>query len=153
MSTSHLPSAQQLSEWYALVIETEKNAGITLGGVVQNYLVMTLDAMTTDLSICNVQIAIPFLSSISLSSTNDSIVLRTVGDQCLLIAGLFPERAFKKNLTDAYFIHMGQNAYYALSHSNLPMLFDKDIFTELCQAFPKLALFLREMRDISRSQN
>lgn len=146
MTSSRLPTAKQLAQWYAIVIETQEKLGVTLDGVTQNYLVVTLDAMTTDVTISSTQIAIPFLSSVSLKSLKDTRQLRVIGDQCLVLAGLFPEHANRRNVTDTYYIHMGQNAYYALAHTEQPTYLDKSIFSTLYQNFNLLIQVLRTMR-------
>ena len=41
----------------------------------------------------------------------DTVDPALIGDQCLLVAGLFPENAIGKGIPVAYFVQVGRNAY------------------------------------------
>ncbi len=50
--------------------------------------------------------------------TGNTANLATIGDQCLVLAGLFPEHAIAKGIPVTYFVQLGRNAYrdYAARH-------------------------------------
>ena len=106
----------KLAEWRNLLIDGQEKAGLSLTEALENYVVLTLDAYTTETKLASVVLAIEFLENIRASKIRDFQKLRSVGDQCLILAGLFPERARHKRVSDDYFKNLGENAYYVLSY-------------------------------------
>lgn len=136
----------KLAEWRKLIIEGQEKAGFQLTESVENYVVITLDAHTTVTTLSSSIIAIDFLNNIHIKSVKNSRMLRSVGDQCLILAGLFPERAKRKNVSDDYFKNLGENAYYILSFSATPNKSDHGLFYQLFENFSDLIHVLRAMR-------
>mgnify|MGYP005995642045 FL=1 len=82
------------------------------------------------------------------SGSQQSHELRNIGDQCLLLTGLFPERIEQKNLSLESIITVGQQSYLhiALEH-HLPR-FNNELFNDLEEHFVGLADILYMMRHI-----
>jgi len=140
------PEPTTIAEWQSLVAEAEIKTGYNFDESLENYLVLTLDHYTTKEAIASVMIAIEFLESTNIARPRDGAILRGVADQCLLLSGLFPERALTKNVSLNYFIGIGQQAYLALTDSRLKQKFDSDLFQKLSYNFVGLMDLLNSMR-------
>lgn len=136
----------KIAQWRQLVIEGQQKSGFQLTETVENYVVITLDAHTTNVNLSSSVIAIDFLKNIHIQSTRNMQTLRTVGDQCLILAGLFPDHVKRKNVSADYFKHLGENAYYVLSFASAPTKLDRALFYQLFENFADLVGVLRAMR-------
>ena len=134
------------AEWRKLVIQAEEKSDFKLTEALENYVVITLDAYTTQVNIASSIIAIDFLENIHVHSLKNMHALRAVGDQCLLLSGLFPERAKRKRVSSDYFQHLGMNAYYVLSYTNLSKQLNHALFYQLFENFAELIDVLKWMR-------
>ncbi|EKD77562.1 MAG: hypothetical protein ACD_42C00291G0002 [uncultured bacterium] len=137
-----------IAEWRQLVIEGQENAGFRLVEPVENYVVITLNAHTSNLAIASSVLAMDFLNYVHVKSNQHFQLLRTVGDQCLILAGLFPDRAKRKNVSADYFKNVGENAYYVLSFSAAPHQLDRSLFYQLFENFAELIEVLKAMRKL-----
>lgn len=104
-----------LAQWYSLVNEAQSYCQLELGEDLESYLVFLLMRFTTDTGMAEGTLALDFLESLHTEGRRGDAQLKNVGERCLLYAGLFPERARRKNLHSNYFVNLGQSAYYALS--------------------------------------
>lgn len=136
----------QIAEWRKLVIEGQQKAGFQLTENIENYVVITLDAHTTNVELSSSVIAIDFLKNIHVKSTHNLQTLRMVGDQCLILAGLFPDRAKRKNVSADYFKNLGENAYYVLSFATIASKADHRLFYQLFENFSDMIEILKSMR-------
>lgn len=139
------PGPSNLAEWYALIQEAERELGYRCDEHVQSYLMLTLDQYTTDSSLVSAVLAMDFLRAPQELENKKMDILRTTGDRCLLLAGLFPERATKKNVSINYFIELGQQSYYIVSESKLAR-YSSRLFYTLCVEFNVLQKLLAMMR-------
>jgi hypothetical protein len=140
----HEPTA--IAEWRNLLIEGQQKTGFLLTESVESYVVLTLDANTTNIDLSSVVIAIDFLKNIHTHSMKNVRMLRRIGDQCLILAGLFPDRAKRRNVSQDYFKNLGENAYYVLSYSALQWKLDRALFYQLFENFSALVEVLHAMR-------
>ncbi|HLD84420.1 MAG TPA: hypothetical protein VI844_01460 [Coxiellaceae bacterium] len=136
----------KLAEWRNLLIDGQEKAGLSLTEALENYVVLTLDAYTTETKLASVVLAIEFLENIRASKIRDFQKLRSVGDQCLILAGLFPERARHKRVSDDYFKNLGENAYYVLSYARTTKQIDHRLFYQLFENFAGLTEVLKATR-------
>lgn len=136
-----------IAEWRSLVLQGQDKAGVLLTEVVENYMVLTLDAFTTKIDLVTSVIAIDFLANIRVETLNHANGLRSVGDHCLILAGLFPDRAKRKRVSADYFMHIGQHAYYVLSYAARSHKIDHILFYQLFENFAELIHVLSAMRD------
>ncbi|OGT25596.1 MAG: hypothetical protein A3B71_06070 [Gammaproteobacteria bacterium RIFCSPHIGHO2_02_FULL_42_43] len=133
-------------EWHNLLIEAQEKSGHTLIEPVEHYVLITLDAYTAQLKLATSALAIEFLENVHVNHVRDFQKLRSVGDQCLILAGLFPERAIRKRVSRDYFTHLGENAYYILSYAQVPIHIDHSLFYLLSENFSDLVQVLQAMR-------
>jgi hypothetical protein len=147
----HTQSANNLAVWQTLVGEAAQRAGYHCNESIENYLVMTLDHFTTDINLSSAVVAIDFLLGLNSLGREGGLKMRRVGDECLLLAGLFPERAERKHVSVEYFIKLGQAAYSILTDAHFQWIYDTKLFTQLSEDFPNLILVLQSMRNIRPS--
>ena len=140
------PEPTQSAEWHALVEEAMQRSGLVIDDDLKSYLILTLDHFTTKNKIASTVLAIDFLKAVELTGRESGYQIREVGDECLLLSGLFPERALQKNVSLNYFIGLGQHAYHLLGHQVLPNQWDPELFLELSQHFVGLMDVLHAMR-------
>lgn len=136
--------------WYDLVDEAMQQAGYHGNDNVEHYLVLTLDHFTRDKDLSSVVIAIDFLLALDSLGREGGGPIRRVGDECLLLAGLFPGRAARKQVSLEYFIGMGQEAYRTLTQAHFKSLYDPALFGQLSHDFPDLIDVLQTMRKIHK---
>lgn len=97
---------REIAGWRALLTEAQLVAAEFLPVSVEEYLVCLLYRTVGQPGDPEVH-AQNFLESF-LRQHPDPL---SVGDQCLLYAGLFPEHAIDKGIPITYFVQVGQNAY------------------------------------------
>ncbi|MEK7604513.1 MAG: hypothetical protein AAB442_01835 [Patescibacteria group bacterium] len=98
-----------------LVRAGEEKASVTLPHALHGFLVDCLVEHLRDPEITHDVLALGFLRAVELSGEKGNVVLKRVGDEALLLAGLFPERALRLRVSVRYFRQMGQSAYGNLS--------------------------------------
>ena len=108
------PSA--VAEWHALIGESEQVCNQYLKEDVESYLVFLLMRFARSAQLANSIIGIDFLKSQQQWTAMHKDKLRDAGDQCLLLAGLFPEQACRRHVQLDYFVEIGRSAYYNLSY-------------------------------------
>src|SRR3990167_7049607 len=135
-----------IAEWRKLLLEGQDKAGFQLTEVVENYVVITLNAHVTHTQLASSVMAIDLLKNIHIKSVTNAHALRSVGDQCLILAGLFPDRTKRKNVSTEYFRNLGENAYYVLSFAKPFQKCDHTLFYQLFENFSDLVQVLKAMR-------
>jgi len=144
MKILQLPT--KLAEWHHLVTEAEKRTGFQLDEAVENYVVITLDAFTTNPDLASTVVAVDFLKNLNIESVRNLEMLRQVGDQCLILSGLFPERVKRKLVSADYFIQIGKRAYHVLSVTRISWKLDRGLFFQLSENFITVTDILQAMR-------
>jgi hypothetical protein len=135
-----LTESTPLALWYEAVHEAETNSHIALKSDTESYLVYLLMRYTTHRELVKETVASKFLQGMQCPDNLRKFVLQKVGDQCLLISGLFPALAEKRHVQVRYFIDMGQIAYDVISKRN------NDIFSLLSKQFLPMIGVLRSFR-------
>lgn len=142
------PKQTITAEWHALVTDAMMQSGQPVDEPLKHYLIITLDHYSTDSQLSSVVIAIDFLQGLETFGRLGCIQLRQVGDRCLLLAGLFPEQAIKKHVTNKYYISIGRQAYDVLAHVSMQTAYDNELFHKLSDQFVSLTTILQTMRHI-----
>lgn len=105
----HTGPAAQL--WYELVREGEARMHTRLPEDVESYLVFVLHRHQADAQLGARTMALECLHGLECVGGARCDALRDVGDRCLLIAGLFPALARRRNVGPDYYASLGQAAY------------------------------------------
>ena len=138
--------------WADLVAEAKLSADHTLSDSVENYLVLTLDHFTQENTLATSIIAIEYLTALQSTGVQGPFQMRQVGDQCLLISGLFPERALRKQVSLDYFIEIGRQAYCTIANTTSLTPFDSELFLTLSKDFVGLLDILHHIRGMALNQ-
>jgi len=141
-----LTESTALALWHRALQEAQSEAHIRLQAKIESYVVSLLMHYMTFYQLAQQVMAIRFLQHTHLPLKVRNSVLQDIGDQCLLITGLFPGMAEKRRVTLNYYIEMGQIAYDILSQQK------HDIFSDLSHQFITVSDVLRSVRPITLEQ-
>jgi len=134
--------------WHDLVCEGEQRRHLALGEMLESYLVFALMRHCGDGALARRTMALDWLQAHESPMTPDR--LRDVGDRCLLIAGLFPQLAQQRRVSNDYYIDLGRGAY-ASAAMRAPRC-ERSLFAELAQAFRSLVDVLEAIRGSNATQ-
>lgn len=135
-----LTSDNAVSLWHDTIRTAENRCAITLNAELEAYLVSLLVRYTNRPDIFEKAIALAFLNAMQSRAFKQRVALQSVGDECLLFAGLFPRLAEKRNVKIRYFVDLGQSAYATLSQQA------NDLFGILAFQFVSLMDVLQSIR-------
>lgn len=107
------PTQQAL--WQRVLREASGVAGRTLNDTLEAYLLMLLLRFTRRPEILRTIMAREFLETLQQTGRVRDERLRDVGDQCLILSGLFPGLAHRRRVSPTYFVEMGRGAYGELA--------------------------------------
>lgn len=137
-----------MNAWYQLINAAKAQCGYDFAEGLDHYLVLTLNAFLQDTGIANNVLALAYLENMRQQASHLSARnLRHVGDQCLLISGLFPERAQKRNVSLEYYVDMGKNCYLQLANASPHLKLNNGLFYELGIHFVGLMDILNTLRN------
>lgn len=130
--------------WVDLVHDAERDASAPLEEELESYLVFLLIAHMRDTHLHRNAVAIDYLLAQSRCGQRHRDELRSVGDRCLLLAGLYPEQAQQRMVGLDYFMAIGSQAYQELAHAMRARV--SDLYEHLAQAFARVVRVLLEVR-------
>lgn len=133
-----------LQLWYDLVREGENHARTSLPDPVEQYLVFVLQRHQGDALLGARIAALDFLQAFDGSGPGRADALRDVGDRCLLIAGLFPRLARRRNVQPAYYAALGQSAYGEVATASRAGY--AELFSQLADRFDAMLRVLAGVR-------
>ncbi|MDH5572364.1 MAG: hypothetical protein OEY89_11400 [Gammaproteobacteria bacterium] len=111
----------QMAQWQKLVNDAEELNGVRLDEELESYLVFTLMRFTQRPEMAARIMALDYLDAMLQAGSISHEQMRDVGDQCLLLAGLFPDRAQKRRVKVSYYVDLGRSAYRHLAESLVNM--------------------------------
>ena len=141
-TTMALGAVTQL--WQTLVRDAEIRAHIDLAETQESYLVFTLVRHCRDSLLSDRIVSLELLDGLNIDGELREERLRDVGDRCLLIAGLFPEQARRRCVSNSYYADLGRIAYAELATWSRSTL--SSLYAELAEMFRWLVNVLRAIR-------
>lgn len=147
MDKKFILETTELSQWQTLVREAEQDYGCQLNEAMQSYLVFTLMRFARHQQLNTHPLAIDYLTSQHLAPGQRSEQLRDIGDQCLLVSGLFPQSAEKRLVGVNYYVNLGRSAYHHIS--TLTQQGIADLYQQLAESFVLLMDLLQTIRQYS----
>ncbi len=135
-----LTNPDQAVLWRDLIQGAETRSNIHLPPNLENYLTQLVSRFAAHPDISHKIMGIEWVSAMK---TREADALIQVGDECLLLAGLFPQHLTRRSLNLGYFIRLGQSAYGALSLST------HDLYEGLSRQFVVLTDVLFYVRESS----
>ncbi len=133
-----LTNPDQSVLWRDLIQGAEARSDIHLPLHLENYLTQLVCRFVTHPDISHKIMGIEWISAMK---NREADALIQVGDECLLLAGLFPQHLTRRSLNLNYFIKLGQSAYGALS------LHTHDLYEGLSRQFVVLTDVLFYVRE------
>ena len=147
MSKQFILDSSELAQWHTLVQEAESDYGCHLDEAMQSYLVFTLMRFAKNSQLNSKALALEYLNSHHLSAHLRSEQLRDIGDQCLLVSGLFPQSAEKKLVGTSYYVDLGRSAYHHMSTVTQKGI--AELYQQLSESFVLLMDLLQTIRQYS----
>ncbi len=147
MSKPLILNSSELSQWHRLVQDAEQDYGCQLDETMQSYLVFTLMRFTKNQQLNSTALALDYLTSLHLPDNLCSEKLRNIGDQCLLVSGLFPQSAEKRQVDVNYYVNLGRSSYHHIS--TLTQRGIADLYQQLAESFVLLMDLLQTIRQYS----
>ncbi len=136
------------AQWHALVNEAQAATDRPLNEELESYLVFTLMRFTSKPELMARIIALDFLESLLETGRIRTERLRDIGDQCLLVSGLFPQRAVKRRVQISYFVNLGRSAYGELATASVISDRVAEMYLSLSEDFIALMDVLQAMREL-----
>lgn len=133
------------AQWHALVQDAQSHTGTQLDIPLESYLVHTLIRYTERPEMVARILALDYLQAQHNAGQLRQEQLRDVGDQCLLFAGLFPQRARRRRVRVSYYVDLGRSAYHGLSDSRHDWA---EVYAELSEQFVTLMDTLLAIRKL-----
>jgi hypothetical protein len=134
------------ANWQRLVQDAAANTPHALDEPVEHYLVLLLSRTLRDAEALHQVMATQYLEGVREGGAVRTAKLRDVGDHCLLLAGLFPQRARRRLVRVGYFVQLGRTAYGELADGLSRSM--ADLYGELARTFVPLVEVLQAMREL-----
>jgi len=147
MTKQLIIDSSELSQWHRLVQEAEQDYGCQLDEAMQSYLVFTLMRFTKNSQLNSKALALDYLSSHHLPERLRHEQLRNIGDQCLLVSGLYPQSAEKRLVSADYYVNLGRAAYFHISTVTQKGI--AELYQQLAESFVLLMDLLLTIRQYS----
>lgn len=101
----------QKTLWQETVKFAQQRSQIYLDGGLETYTADLLMRYANRADLLKTVIATEFLSAFNAEKQMRALAMQSIGDKCLLIAGLFPKQAEKRHVKLSYFVNIGRTAY------------------------------------------
>ena len=137
----------EVAQWHTLIKEAEEHCNCHLDESMESYLVFTLMRFMKDQDLATQAMALEYLRSHKLPKSMRIEQLRDIGDQCLLVSGLYPQRAEKRLVRVSYYVNMGRSAYHHISDNVQQSA--AELYRQLAEAFITLMDLLQTIREFS----
>ncbi|MBL4711474.1 MAG: hypothetical protein JKX75_03060 [Gammaproteobacteria bacterium] len=147
MSKQFILDSSELSQWHTLVLEAEQDYGVHLDEAMQSYLVFTLMRFAKNNQLNTQALALDYLTAHQLPSSLRSEQLRDIGDQCLLVSGLFPQTVVKRQVSVSYYVDLGRAAYQHIGDVTQQGI--ATLYQQLAESFVLLMDLLQTIRQYS----
>lgn len=147
MSQQFILDSSELSQWHKLVREAEQDYGCHLDEAMQSYLVFTLMRFAKNSQLNSHALALDYLNTHHLSGHLRNEQLRDIGDQCLLVSGLYPRSAEKRQVGVTYYVDLGRSAYHHISTVTQKGI--AELYQQLSESFVLLMDLLQTIRQYS----
>ena len=144
MSDNLILEPTATAQWQKLLKQAEDKAQCQLDEDLESYLIFTLMRFTQQPELASKVMAPEYLRSQGLTGQAKQQQLRDVGDQCLILSGLFPQLAEKRLVRVSYYVDLGRSAYEHLSQI-LNRAF-AELYLHLSASFVQLTDILHNIR-------
>lgn len=144
------PEPTATAEWHSLVREAGASCNAQLREPVEAYLVFMLMRFSQYTELGRRALALDYLAGLQAPSGRAE-QLRDTADECLLVCGLFPQRARRRRVPFSYYVNLGRGAYGTLAQRGAAS--DAEPFDALAAEFITLIEVLQAMRPVGQEQS
>lgn len=137
----------ETAPWHALLAEAERVAGCSLESSLQQYLVALLLRYFGHEQPMREPLPLALLRTGRAAVCPSGEQLREVADQCLIVAGIYPEQARHHQVEISRLVEVGQDAYGRLAES-----VQGPLFCLLAEHFVEMMDVLQTMRELDQGQ-
>lgn len=127
--------------WRALLTKAQFVARVELHGLIEEYLVGVL--FRSAIAPVRPEAGEAATAAVRGEAPEDVDTLRTIGDNCLVYAGLYPEHAIEQDIALADFVRVGAAAYREFG-----ILTADPMFTMLADCYVEIIGVLHTLRDV-----
>lgn len=127
--------------WRVLLTKAQFVARVELHALIEEYLVGVL--FRASIAPESMNETIDAAENGHFEQTEDADSLRSIGDHCLVYAGLYPEHAIERDVPLSYFVKVGEAAYREFGK-----LTDDPMFTLLADCLVDTVGVLHTLRDV-----
>jgi hypothetical protein len=131
----------QAQLWQALIRDSARRCGARLDETEECYLGFVLIRHQGDSQLASRTLALDWLHAHEERAQARADALRDVGDRCLLLAGLYPQLAERRRVSNDYFIELGCDAYAGVAAAARAGY--AALFAQLAEGFRRLVTVLR----------
>lgn len=135
-----------VSQWHDLLKDAEHLCGQNLDEELGSYLVFLLMRFTRNTNITNQVVALEYLRAAEKLGQEKKETLCDVGDQCLLMSGLFPVRAERRRVKLSYYVNIGQSAYQCVADVSKRAF--SDLYQHIARSFISMMETLQAIRSL-----
>ena len=150
MSKHLLLEPSATAQWKQLLAHAKQQSQCQLDDELEAYLIFTLIRFTRNPQLASHALGPALFNSNKLLGQARENQLRDLGDQCLLLTGLFPQYADKRLVQLSYYVDLGITAYQQLG-DRLRKAF-ADLYQMLSHNFVQLMDVLQHIRDTDALQ-
>ena len=108
---------RETAHWYALLGSVQAQNRRFIEQEVESYLVHLLQYMSGNISSTNRRVLTGVKAEFQPAREKHLVKVQEVAEQCLLVAGLFPEYARKSGISLVHFMENGHRAYQDLANA------------------------------------
>ncbi|MDQ2994980.1 MAG: hypothetical protein M3R00_08590 [Pseudomonadota bacterium] len=137
-----------VAQWYDIVREAQELSACAVDEELESYLVYMLLRFMDQTDLAEQAVGMAFLAAQQSPFMGRSMLLRNVGDQCLLYSGLYPERATNRGLRVGYYVHIGKRSYSAAADEIRHEINISKMYERLCAQFVTLMDVLHSVRQL-----
>jgi hypothetical protein len=137
----------EVAQWHSLIKDAEEQCNCSLDEAMESYLVFTLMRFMKHQDLATQAMALEYLRTHGLPKSMRIEHLRDIGDQCLLLSGLYPQRAERRLVRVSYYVNMGRSAYHHISDNVQKSA--AELYRQLAEAFVTLMDLLQTIREFS----
>ena len=131
----------ELILWRGAIQAAETRCHVSLPAELESYLVSLLVRFTPQSDLGRQVMAVEYLRAMQEQQSVRRYALATVGDQCLLLTGIFPDFVNRRQVNARYFVELGRSAYATVAATAT------DIYTLLAQQFVLLMDVLQSLNE------
>lgn len=133
-----------MATWHRMISEASAHAEIPLDEDTESYVVFLMMRYLRRTDLLRAVLAMDFLRALQQQPRQRRDSLQDVGDQCLVLTGLFPGQARRRRVRLSYFVDLGRSAYDEVAESGSAA--QGETCRRLAETFVAVADVLRALR-------